>query len=58
MYYVIVRYHKPIEQNRKKLDNTTDNYSAHSNTSYSYDKLNENTDINSKKSINCRDTFF
>ena len=35
----------------KWLNNTTDTSSAPSTPSYIYDKLNENTDINSKKSL-------
>ena len=34
---------------RKKIDNTTDTSLAPSTPSYSYNKLNENTDITSKK---------
>ena len=45
MAYVVGRAHKPRKQNRKRLDNTTDPSSAPSTPSYSYDKLNENTDI-------------
>ena len=51
MAYGIVWARKLGKQNRKQLDNTTDNYSAPSNTSYSYDKYNKNTDINSKKAL-------
>ena len=50
----------PSSQNRKnrnRLDKTTDTSSAHSTPSYSYDKLNVNTDI-TRKIINCRDTFY
>ena len=58
--YTIAHWPWPIElakltnlgENRKRLDNTTDPYSAHSTHSYSYEKLNENTDITSKKSFN------
>ena len=49
MAYVIGQDHKPIKQNRKRLENTTDNSSAPSLQSYSYDEVNENTDITSKK---------
>ena len=37
---------------KKRLDNTTDHSPVPSNPSYSYDKLNENTDITSKKALN------
>ena len=40
---------KPRKQNRKRLDNTTYNYSAPSAPLYSYEKLNKNTAITSKK---------
>ena len=49
MAYGIGRAHKLRKQNREQLDNTTDTSSA---PSYSYDKLNENTDITSKKILN------
>ena len=51
MSYGIGRDRELRKQNRKKLENTTDPYLAPSNPSYSYDKLNENTDITSKKSL-------
>ena len=57
MAYGIVWAHKLVNQNRKWLDNTTDPSSAPSTPSYSYNKLNEYTDITSKKNIHCRDTF-
>ena len=44
------------EKNRKQLENTTDTYSGASTPSYSYDKLNENTDINSKKALKTTST--
>ena len=34
---------------QKIIDNTTDTFSTPSTSSYSYGKLNENTDITSKK---------
>ena len=49
--YGIGRAHKIGKQNRKLIDNTTDPSSAPSNPSYSYDKLNGNTDITSKKAL-------
>ena len=49
MAYEIGRAHKLGKQNRKRFDNTTDPPSAPSTLLYSYDKLNENTDITSKK---------
>ena len=49
MAYVIGRDQKILKQNIKRLENTTDNSSAPSTHSYSYYKLNENTDITSKK---------
>ena len=51
MAYGIGQTQKLGKQNRKRLDNTTDPYSAPSTPSYRYDKLNENTDIPSKKSL-------
>ena len=45
----IGRAHKLGKQNRKQLYKTTDTYSSPSTLSYSYDKLNENTDVTSKK---------
>ena len=39
------------KKNRNQLANTTDPSSAPSNPLYSYDKLNEYTDINCKKSF-------
>ena len=48
MAYGIDRAHKLGKQNKKRLDNTTDPSSAPSTSSYSYEKLNENTDITSK----------
>ena len=49
MAYEIGRFHKIGKLNRKILDNTTEPSSAPSTHSYSYYKLNENTDITSKK---------
>ena len=49
--YVIGRYQKHGKQKRKLLENTTDHSSAPSTPSNSYKKLNENTDITSKKSL-------
>ena len=46
MAYGIFRAHKLGKQKRKRLDNTTYTYSAPSTPSYSYKKLNENTDSN------------
>ena len=40
---------KNILKNRKRLDNTTSHYSAPSTPSYSYNKLNEYTDIARKE---------
>ena len=57
MVYGIGRDHK-LEKNRKQVGNTTDTSSSPSTPSYSYDKLNENTDINIKIYINCRDRFY
>ena len=51
MAYGILRSHK-LNKNRNRLDNTTDTYSEPSTASYSYNKLNENTDITSKKASN------
>ena len=48
MAYRIGRAHKLVKQNRKQLDNTNDLYSETSTPSYSYSKLNENTDIGGK----------
>ena len=45
----ICRAHKLGKQNRKWLDSTTDNSLEPSVPSYSYKKLNKNTDITSKK---------
>ena len=56
MTYGIGRAHKLGKQNIKRIYNTNDPHSAPSTASYSYDKLNENTDITSKI-INFRDTF-
>ena len=58
MAYGIGQAHKLGKQNRKRLDKTTDTYSLRSTPSYSYDKLNENTDINSKNIVNFRDIFY
>ena len=49
MAYRIVQAQKRVKQNRKRIDNTTDPYSAPSTPSYSYGNFNENTDITSKK---------
>ena len=49
MEYGIGQAHKLVKQKRKQLDKTTDNYSASSTPSYSYDKLNGNTQITSNK---------
>ena len=49
MAYEIVRAHKLKYINQ--LDNTTDHSLAHSTISYIYDKLNENTEINSKNPL-------
>ena len=51
MAYRIGRAHKPGKQKRNQLGNTTDPSSAHSTPSYSYYKLNEKTDIATKKSL-------
>ena len=51
MAYEIGRVQKLIKQNRKRIYNTTDPFSEPSTPSYSYDKLNENTDITSNKSL-------
>ena len=51
MAYGIGRAHKLRKKNIKKLENTTDNSLAPSTPSYSYDTLNGNTDITSKKSL-------
>ena len=51
MAYGILRDHKLGKQNTEIIENTTDNSSAPSNHSYSYDKLNENTDITIIKSL-------
>ena len=40
---------KKPKKNRKWIDSITDNSSATSTHSYSYDNFNENTDITSKK---------
>ena len=48
MAYGIDQAHKIRKQNRKIIDSTTDPYSEPSTSSYSYNKLNENTDITSK----------
>ena len=52
MTYVIGRSHKLVKQNRTLLDNITYISLEPSTPSYSYDKLNENTYITSKKSLN------
>ena len=49
MAYGIDRAQKLAKLNKKILDNTTDPSSAPPIHSYSYDKLNENTNITSKK---------
>ena len=51
MAYEIDQYHKIRKQYRKRLDNTIDPSSSSSKPSYSFYKLNENTDITSKKSL-------
>ena len=51
MNYGIGRYHKIGKQSIKQLDNTTDTSLVNSTPSYSYKKLNENTDITSKKEL-------
>ena len=50
MAYGIGPAHK-LGKNRKRLDNTTDTSSEPSTPSYSYNKLNENTYITSKKAL-------
>ena len=50
MAYGIGRGHRIGKQNRKQLDNINDPSLESSTSSYSYDKLNENTDITTKKS--------
>ena len=50
MAYEIGRYQKP-KKNRKLIDNTTDLSSLPSTPSCCYGKLNENTGINSKKTL-------
>ena len=52
MYYGIGRDHKLGKKNRKQLDNTTDPSSEPPTPSFSDSKLNENTHITSKKSLN------
>ena len=49
MAYGIGQAQKFGEQSRKIIDNNADTYSTPSTSSYSYGKLNENTDITSKK---------
>ena len=51
MTYGIVQYRKVGRQNRKRLDNTIYTSSATSILSYIYDKLNEYTDVTTKKSF-------
>ena len=51
MAYAIGQARKLGKQNIKQLENTTDASSAESILSYSYDKLNENNGITSKKSL-------
>ena len=51
MAYKIVQACKIGKENIKRLDNTTDTYSAPSSPSNSYSKFNENTDITSKESL-------
>ena len=46
MAYVIGQDQEIGKQNRKKLDNTTYHYLVPSTPSYSYDRLNENTESN------------
>ena len=50
MAYRIGRVRK-LGKNRKQLDNTTDPSSAPPASSYSYDELNGNTNITSKKAL-------
>ena len=49
MAYGIGWSHKLRKQNIKQLDNTTDPSSAPPTLSFTYNKLNENTDITGKK---------
>ena len=42
---------KKPKKNRKRIDSITDNSSATSTHSYSYNNFNENTDITSKKQL-------
>ena len=58
MAYGIGRGHRIGKQNRKQLDNINDPSLESSTSSYSYDKLNENTDINSKKALTAETHFF
>ena len=51
MAYGIFWAHNIRKKNRKRLDNTTDTSSAPLAPSYIYGKLNENTEITSKKSL-------
>ena len=51
MAYENGRARKLGKQNRKQLDRATDPSSAPSTPLYSYDKLNENSDITSKKAL-------
>ena len=51
MAYVIGQARKIVKQNINQLENTTDPYSGPSTPSYSYYKLNENTDITGKTSL-------
>ena len=54
MTHVIVWYHKGGKQNKNQLENITDPYLASSSPLYSYKKLNEYTDIMSKKSFTAK----
>ena len=49
MAYGIGWSHKLRKQNIKELDNTTDPSSAPPTPSFTYNELNENTDITGKK---------
>ena len=52
MTYWIFQGQKLGKQNKKRLDNTTNTSLAPSTPSNSNEKMNENTDITSKKSLN------
>ena len=51
MAHAIGRAQKLGKQNKKRLDNTTNNFSSPSNPSYSYNKLNENTNVTTAKKL-------